>query len=126
MLVPTSARKNFWNRYAASLLTRAEAMPPIALGAAARSAIVLSPSTTRPNASSQVAGRSSPVLAHQRRAQPLGVIHVLVQEAALVADPLVVDRHVLAGDDAAQLVHALVQPQVAADRAERADAAASS
>ncbi|OQA45667.1 MAG: hypothetical protein BWY52_01199 [Chloroflexi bacterium ADurb.Bin325] len=62
------------------------------------------------------------VLADQRRAQPLRVVDVLIEETALVADPLVVDGQVLPRHDAAHLVHPLIEPEVAADRAEGADA----
>ena len=43
-------------------------------------------------------------------------------KAAFVADPLVVDLHVLAPDDAAQLVCAAIQSHIAADRTVDADA----
>ena len=61
------------------------------------------------------------VVANHRLGQALRRVHEGVHEAALVADPLVVDGHVLAGHDPAQLVNARVQPHVAALRAVRTD-----
>jgi len=67
-------------------------------------------------------GAESAVLADHGGLQAVGMVDVLVEEAALIADPLVVDGHVFARDDAAQGVHALVEAQVAADGAVGADA----
>ena len=61
------------------------------------------------------------VAPHQRHRQPLCVVDPAVAEAALVADPLVVDLHVFAADNATQRVRARVKAHVAADGALRAD-----
>src|SRR5207237_9867755 len=57
---------------------------------------------------------------HPRNAHPGGVMAVGVVEAAAVADPAVVDLVVLVGGDAYELVAALPEGHVAADRALRA------
>jgi len=45
--------------------------------------------------------------------QSLRMVHILMQEPALVADPFVVDSAVFPSDDASQLMRAFVKAQVA-------------
>ena len=91
--------------------------------AAVRSPAFLSAPAAAASAFSQLAGHQHRALAHHRLDDALVGVHVLVAEAALVAQPAVVDLFVVARQHAQHALVAHGQLDVALGGAERADRA---
>ena len=106
-----------WIRYPSSL-----EVPPAATAALARPAS-RRPAAAASSASSQVAGRQDPAAADHRRGDPILRGHHLEAEAALVAEPAVVDVVVVAGEHPGHALVADGELHVALARAEGADGA---